>query len=354
MRAVHLTSFGNPVDGLKYVDIPEPDAPGPNQVLIGVEFSPINPNDLSVARGTYGFRPPLPAVIGNEGGGRGFSVGPGVASIKVGDRVLAPLSSFTWRKRMVISAGGLSALPPDADPRQLAMLGINPPTAALLLSEYVDLKPGEWVVQNAANSAVGRWVIAFAKTRGLKTVNIVRRPELVAELEAIGGDVVVVDAPAVPEKIKAAVGQAKLRLALDGVGGPATGVLAATLSRHGTLVSFAAMSERPMSINPLEFIFKPLTMRGFWLGHPEIAAKIAPAIVQAAAMIASGRVHIPVARTYPLSAIKEAVAHAQRGGKVLLDVAESSTCPWNRQGGETSRRCGSLVISSEHPHEPAV
>ena len=86
---------------------------------------------------------------------------------------------------------------------------------------------------------------------------------------------------------------------LDGVSGPATGVLAATLSPHGTLVSFAAMSEGPMSINPLDVIFKPLTIRGFWLGHPEIAGKIGPAIVQAAAMIASGPVHIPVAAQWP-------------------------------------------------------
>ena len=325
MRAVQLTAFGNPVDGLEYVDIPEPDAPGPNQVLIGVEFSPINPNDLMLAQGIYAFRPPLPTVIGNEGVGRVLAVGPGVENVKVGDRVLAPLSSFTWRERMVISAGGLSTLPPDADPQQLAMLAINPPTAALLLSEYVDLKPGEWVVQNAANSGVGRWVIAFAKTRGLKTVNIVRRPELVAELEAIGGDVVIVDSPDVSERIKAAVGQAELRLALDGVSGPATGVLAATLSPRGTLVSFAAMSWGPMSISPLDVIFKPVTMRGFFLGHPEFAAKLAPAVVKAAEMIASGRLHIPVAGTYPLSSIKEAVAHAQRGGKILLDVAGSST-----------------------------
>ena len=324
MRAVQLTAFGNPVDGLEYVDMPEPDAPGADQVLIGVEFSPINPNDLMVAQGIYAFRPPLPAIIGNEGVGRVLAVGPGVESVKVGDRVLAPLSSFTWRERIVVSAGGLSALPADADPRQLAMLGINPPTAALLLSEYVDLKPGEWVVQNAANSGVGRWVIAFAKTCGLKTVNIVRRQELVAELEAIGGDIVVVDSPDVPERIKAAVGQAELRLALDGVSGPATGVLAATLSPHGTLVSFAAMSEAPMSINPLDLIFKPLTLRGFWLGHPEIASKLAPAVVEGATMIASRRVHIPVAATYPLSSIKEAVAHAQRGGKILLDVAGST------------------------------
>ena len=222
MRAVQLTAFGNPVDGLEYVQIPEPDAPGPNQVLIGVEFSPINQNDLLVAQGIYAYRPPLPTVIGNEGVGRVLAIGPGVESVKVGDRVLAPLSSFTWRERMVISAVDLSTLPSDADPQQLAMLAINPPTAALLLSEYIDLKPGEWVVQNAANSGVGRWVIAFAKTRGLKTVNIVRRPELVAELEAIGGDVVVVDSPDVSERIKTAVGQAELRLALDGISGPAT------------------------------------------------------------------------------------------------------------------------------------
>ena len=324
MRAVQLTAYGNPVEGLNYVDIPEPKAPGPNEVLIGVEFSPLNPSDLLLAQGIYGVRPALPSVIGNEGVGRVIALGAGVENVKVGDRVLAPLSSFTWRERMILSASGLFALPTAADPQQLSMLAINPPTAALLLSEYVDLKPGEWVVQNAANSAVGRWVIAFAKARGLKTVNIVRRPELVAELKAIGGDVVVVDSPDVSKRIKEAVIPAELRLALDGVSGPATGVLASTLSPHGTLVSYAAMSEAPMSISPLDVIFKPITLRGFWLGHPESKAKSAPAIAQAAEMISSGQVHIPVAATYALASIKDAVAHALRGGKILLDVAGSS------------------------------
>lgn len=324
MRAVQLTAYGNPIEGLQYVNIPEPEAPGPNQVLIGVEFSPVNPSDLLLARGIYGIRPALPTVIGGEGVGRVIAVGAGVENVKVGDRVLAPLSSFTWRERMVVPASGLFALPLGADPQQLSMLAINPPTAALLLSEYVNLKPGEWVMQNSANSSVGRWVIAFAKARGLKTVNIVRRPELVPELQAIGGDVLVVDSPDVSKEIKEAVGQAELRLALDGVSGPATGVLASTLSPHGTLVSFAAMSQAPMSISPLDVIFKPITVRGFWLGHPESAAKSAPAIAQAAEMIGSGRVHIPVAATYALSSIKQAVAHALRGGKILLDVAGSS------------------------------
>ena len=321
MHAVHLTAFGDPLEVLKFVDIPEPDAPGPNQVLIRVEFSPLNQSDLLLARGIYGIRPVLPTAIGNEGLGSVLAVGPGVENVKVGDRVLAPLSSFTWREKMIVPAKGLFALPADVDPQQMAMLAINPPTAALLLSEFVDLKPGDYVVQNSANSAVGRWVIAFAKTRGLKTVNIVRRLELLAELQAIGADIVVVDSADVSKEIGAAVGRTELRLALDGVSGPGTGVLAATLSPHGTLVSYAAMSLGPMSISPLEVIFKPLTIRGFWLGHPEYEVKSAPAIKQAAEMIASGQVHIPIAATYPLASIKEAVAHAQRGGKILLQIS---------------------------------
>src|SRR3981189_1958100 len=106
MRAVQLTAYGNPAEALKYVDIPAPEAPGPNQVLIGVEFSPLNPSDLLLARGIYALRPALPPAIGNEGVGRVLAVGGGVQNVKVGDRVLAPLSSFTWRERMVVSAAG--------------------------------------------------------------------------------------------------------------------------------------------------------------------------------------------------------------------------------------------------------
>jgi NADPH:quinone reductase-like Zn-dependent oxidoreductase len=140
-------------------------------------------------------RPELPSVIGNEGVGRVVAVGPGVTNVAVGDRVLPPRSSWVWRERMVIPAAGLFSLPLEADPKQLAMLAINPPTASLLLSEYVDLNRGDFVIQNAANSGVGRWVIAFAKARGLRTVNIVRRPELVTDLQAAGGDLVLVDGP---------------------------------------------------------------------------------------------------------------------------------------------------------------
>src|SRR5436189_5537467 len=155
MRAVQIRTFGEPGIVLELADLPEPPAPAAGQVLIGVEHAPININDLYLIQGVYPVRPSLPSVVGNEGVGRVLAIGRGVDHLKVGDRVLVPLYSFSWRERLVAPAASLSALP-EADPRQLAMLGINPPTAALLLNESIDLRPGDWVAQNAANSGVGR------------------------------------------------------------------------------------------------------------------------------------------------------------------------------------------------------
>jgi len=305
------------------VQIQEPAAPGPGQALIGVEFSPIDLSDLLVVSGAYPFRPSLPSVIGNEGVGRILAVGPGVDNVVVGDRVLTPLYGLAWAERIVAPAEGLFALPADVDPQQLAMLTINPPTAGLLLSEFVDLADGDWVVQNAANSGVGRAVIAFAKARGFKTINLVRRTELIDELEALGGDLVSVDTPEGLNLAKDALGAADPRLAIDGVGGPSAATLINLLGRDGTLVAYAALGKAPIAISAMALIFKRISVRGFFLSDPEHAAKIAPLIVEAAELLRSGRLHAPVAATYPLSAIKDAVAHVQRGGKVLLDVAAS-------------------------------
>ena len=324
MRAVHLTAFGDPVRGLEFVDIPEPAAPSVGQVLIGVEFSPIDLSDLLVASGAYPFRPSLPSVIGNEGVGRILAVGPGVENVAVGDRVLTPLYGLAWAERIVASAEGLFALPPDVDPRQLAMLTINPPTAGLLLSEFVDLAPGDWVVQNAANSGVGRAVIALAKARGLGTINLVRRPELIDELKALGGDLVIVDGPEGVSQVKAALGTAAPRLAIDGVGGSGAAALIDLLGRDGTLAAYAALSKAPITVSALALIFKRISVRGFFLSDPEHASKMTPFIVEAADLLLSGLLHAPVAANFPLSAIKVAVAHVHSGGKVLLDVEARS------------------------------
>ena len=320
MHAIELTAFGSPKEVLHMVELAEPGAPKPDEVLVQVELAPVNFNDLYIFRGTFHYTPELPTLVGNEGVGRVLSAGSDVRDLKPGDRVLLPRYSHTWRERMVVAATRVVPLPPHADARQLAMLRIDPPAAGLMLSEYVDLEPGDWVLQNAANSGVGRAVIAFAKARGLKTSNIVRRRELIPELEAAGGDVVITDDESMLERIRRAVGAGRLRLALDGVGGTATARLVDALSPGGHLVSYAYMGGYEAPGDLRKVMVKELRPHSFYEGRPQYDAKIPGIIDEAKELIASGKLFVPVAATYPLREYKTAIARAERGGKVLLDM----------------------------------
>lgn len=320
MRAIEIKIYGDPLEAAKLVDLPDPLAPAAGEALVEVEYAPVNPADLLLILGYYAVKPSLPSVVGNEGVGKVLEIGPGVANVKVGDRVALPLSSFTWRERMVIGAENLVVLPASVDPKQLSMTVVNPMTAYLLLNEFGVLKPGDWILQNAANSGVGRWVIAFARERGIKTINIVRRPELVDDLKAAGADAVLVDGPEIQAQIRAAIGDAPLKIAFDGVAGPASSVLTSALDFGGSIISYSAMSGQPITLNPVDTVFKDVVSRGVFIGHPQHAAKYPVVIEQAAQLLADGKIQVPVAAIYPLSAIKDAIAHAQNGGKVLLDI----------------------------------
>src|SRR6476620_4442255 len=167
MQAIQIEAFGNPAEVLKVVDIPDVGAPGGGEVVIALEASPINMSDLLMISGRYGYRPKLPSIVGAEGVGRVVAVGPGVAHLKQGDRTLVPFPSPAWAERIKADANALRPLP-AGDIQQLAMLGINPATAYLLLTEFVTLQSGSWLIQNSANSGVGRALIAIAKSLGLK------------------------------------------------------------------------------------------------------------------------------------------------------------------------------------------
>ena len=148
--------------------VPEPTPePGPGQALLELVAAPINPSDVLTLTGDYGMLPPLPAVGGNEGVGRVAALGAAPDGqpqhLSVGDLVLLPVGAGTWRSHLLADARRLVALPAGADPLQLSMLTVNPATAALLLSEFVALQPGDWVVQNAANSAVGGYLVQLAR-----------------------------------------------------------------------------------------------------------------------------------------------------------------------------------------------
>src|SRR5882762_920699 len=266
MKAIEIEAFGNPAEVLKLVDIPDVGAPSEGEVVIALEASPINMSDLLMISGRYGYRPKLPSVMGTEGVGRVIAVGGGVKHLKQGDRTLVPYPTPAWAERVKANASQLRPLP-GGDVHQLAMLGINPPTAYLMLTDYVSLPKGAWVIQNSANSGVGRAFIPIAKSLGLKTVNVVRREDVVNEIKAIGGDIVLVDGPDLAKRVAAETGNAPVLLAADGVGDTSTMNLMGCLAEKAALVIYSAMSGKPFVGLGTHLIFHDISMRGFWLAN---------------------------------------------------------------------------------------
>src|SRR5437667_6600820 len=262
INAAVYERHGNPADVLRVESRPWP-TPAPDQVLVQMRAAPINPADLNQIEGKYPVRPELPATPGFEGAGVVVDLGEGVTGLTTGALVILPHNIGTWREAVAAKADELVVVPDGIEPVQAAMLKINPLTAWRLLHDYVDLQKGDWLIQNAANSAAGRGVIQIAHELGYKTVNVIRRAELIDELRAEGGDTVLVDGENLREEVKSATGGASIRLGLNSVGGDSALRLANCLAPGGTLVSFGAMSLRPLKIRTGLLILKALRFAGF-------------------------------------------------------------------------------------------
>jgi NADPH:quinone reductase-like Zn-dependent oxidoreductase len=321
VRAIQITEFGRPEDVVRVVDVPEPPAPGPGEVKVAVELSPLNRHDLLLVSGVL-LQPPLPLVLGNEGVARVVEAGQGVDTVAVGDLVVVPLFAGAWRERLLLPAEGLFPLPAGSV-EQFSMIGSNPPTAGLILSEYADLKPGDWIVQNAANSGVGRSLIALARARGFRTVNLARDESVLARLAASGADVVHLDDATVAEDVRKEIGDARVALAVDSVGGESAARLLDLLSYGGSLVTYATATGQPIPVEELTLIGKRATVRGFFAGHYDYATKVLPVIREAAPLVASGALFVPPAAVFDLDDIHAAIGRLERGGKILLRVARS-------------------------------
>src|ERR1700758_1874630 len=311
MKAIHLTAYGHPVQNLKMVEILEPSAPSAGEALVRMEYAPVDYSDLLLANGVYLLNPQLPSVIGGEGAGIVEAIGPGVTDVKVGDRVTIPFRTFTWAEKVLAPAHGLFVVPPSIDAKTASMLNINPTTAVLLLDGFVKLKPRDWIVLNAANSQVGRCLIEVAKSRDLKIVGIVRRSELIPELEKLGVDFVGVDSAQLPKEIQKATGGMPISLGLDAVGGPAAATISSALSPGAHFVSYAWLSGSPIHLPQGDLIGKRLSIQGFWMYYEEFLPKIRAALTEATQVVASGRLSLPVTGTYKPSQIKEAIKHHQ-------------------------------------------
>lgn len=312
-----------PHDVIEIVEFSQPELQE-GEVLLELLAAPINPSDVLTLTGDYGMLPPLPAIGGNEGVAKVVQHGPGVDSPALEQTVLLPVGIGTWATHMVAKANALTPLPNEADPVQLSMITVNPPTASLMLTEFVDLKEGDWVIQNAANSGVGNYLIQLAKMKGVKTVNVVRRESLIDPLKEQGADVVVVDGENLHEEVAAQTEGAEIKLGIDAVGGSGTARLGNCLANEATLVNYGMMSGKPCVLSPQVIIFKDVTVRGFWLAKwfrsasKEQQMSLYGELTQ---LVATGKLHAPIHASYAVKDIKLAVevaSQGERNGKVII------------------------------------
>ena len=318
-KAVQFSRTGNPPEIVEVVELEEAD-PAAGEILCRIEAAPIAPSHILNLSGAYGDPPELPAVPGNDALATVVEVGPGVTRFQAGDRLLLPRGPGGWRQFAVVKADDVTVdFPPGGDPLQLAMLLANPPTAYLMLTEYVQLQPGDWVIQNAANSSTGQYLVELAKHFGWRSVNVVRREGPVAMLQACGADVVVVDGPGLAGRVATATGGADIRLAIDAVAGAATARLATCLAPKGTIVNYGLLSGEPCQVPPSDVVFREITLTGFWL-HKWLSEKSSPderarVYELLRDLVVQGVLHAQVEATYPLAKAKDAVAHAMRDGR---------------------------------------
>jgi trans-2-enoyl-CoA reductase len=321
-RACRLAAFGAKPPALTVENVSALE-PGADEVLVRMLAAPINPADLNVIEGTYGELPSLPCTIGNEGVGVVERVGASVSGFAIGQTVL-PLAFGTWAEQMVVPAESLVALPEGLDPLQAAMLEVNPATAWRMIHDFAKLQAGDWIVQNAANSGVGRSVIQLAKALGLRTLNVVRRAELIEDLRAGGADVVVTEDTDLRTEALTPCGGMLPKLGLNAVGGASALNVANSLCAGAPLVTYGAMGYQPLKIPNGLLIFKNISFQGFWLRRWRESAP--PAEVRAtyeklAGHLKAGVLHTPVHKVFPLDQALEAIAEAaqeKRSGKVLL------------------------------------
>lgn len=323
MRAITHNTFGDPADVLQVTEKEIP-TPGPGQVRIRVTLATIHNHDLWTVKGSYGFVPDLPAAAGTEAVGIVDALGEGVEGLQVGQRVASGTSFGIWAEYALADASGLIPVPEQLSDESAAQL-VAMPFSAISLLDFLDMKPGEWLIQNSANGAVGRMLAQLAESRGIHVVGLVRRDAGVQELAAqnISG-VVSTETPGWEKQVEEITGGASIAVALDSVGGSSAADLVKLLGEGGTLVSFGAMGNPIMEIPSGPVIFKHITVKGFWgskVSREMSAEKKTQLFGELIARILDGTLTLPVDSTFDAADIVSAVRASNepgRAGKVLI------------------------------------
>jgi len=328
-----LSSFGEPGNVVSFsTTLPKP-VPLESQVLVKIEASPMHPSDFLFIRGLY--RPDMdsfPQVPGAEGTGVIEAVGEGVTGFKVGDRVCFWHSytggpgSGSWAEYAAVGQEHLVHVPEGLGAAEASQLVLNPLTMIGIMEQFGDVQPGEWVIQNAANSACGKFLVQYLKMKGIKTINVVRHAASGEILKELGADVVVAEDAGddLTAAVQAATGGQGVKYAIDCVwGGGAAPALIDTLAPGGKMVNFGVLAGPAAEVNVVPLLFGMRSVQGFninaWRAGADEEA-VAGHLAQVSAWLKDGSISLP-AESFGLESTAHAMAHAEgpkKAHKTLL------------------------------------
>ena len=266
MKAIVFDQPGDPRHVLQLRDLPIPDPPR-GHVLVRMLASPINPSDLIFITGTYGIKPALPAPPGFEGVGIVERGGGLLGWLRKGKRV-AVLNDRTgnWREYTVVPARQVIPVPSDIDDEQAACFFVNPATALVMTQKVLRIPREEWLLQSAAGSSLGRMIIRLGTQCGFRTINVVRRPDAVEELKALGADeVICAEGHAITERVLSITNDEGVRFAVDPVGGETGSAVVASLASGGRALLFGLLSRKPVTADPRFLLDGSKRVEGFLL-----------------------------------------------------------------------------------------
>jgi NADPH:quinone reductase len=328
MKAVVCERWGDPEQVLQVRDVPPPAAPKAGEVRVRMLASPINPSDLMTVRGTYGRRPPLPCVPGFEGVGV-VEEGSGLLAWRVKGKRVAVLNSHggNWQEQVVIPARQAVPVPDDLSDEQAATFFVNPASALVMTRSVLKVPRGEWLLQTAAGSQLGRMVIRLGQLYGFKTLNVVRRREQAEELLRQGGTAAVAtDEEPLAERVRQLTDNEGVRYAIDAVGGETGTQVIGTLGRHGRLLLYGTLAGEPITIDPRVLLVGEKRVEGFWLSEWARDQGVVTMLLlfrKIGKLMRGGTLTTEVGRTFALDEIGAAVRHAAqpgRQGKTLLRI----------------------------------
>lgn len=289
----------------------------------------------SICTGKYGESPKLPFIPGNEGVAEVLERGKNVQNVQVGDKVIMIGGLVgTWRTHAIFPNKDIIKVPPNVDNVNAATITVNPATAFRMLRDFVNLNPGDTIIQNGANSAVGQAAIQLCKIWNINSVNVIRnRPnvnELKDTLKSLGATEVLTEEEIRTTTLFKSGALPAPKLAFNCVGGKSATNIMRHLGNNGVLVTYGAMSREPLTIPNAALIFKDIAFRGFWISKwskDHTLHQREQMYNELFGLMANGQFKPPAHRMIPLDGFKQAMTElvdikGMVGEKILFDFTK--------------------------------